>query len=86
LGVPKAFPPLAGSDFLLADKRRAIGVVVNGLEGPVKVNGETFNSVMPKLALSDDDVASVVTYILNSWGNKGDVIQSADVVGAKGGH
>jgi nitrite reductase (NO-forming) len=45
-GVPKVFPPLAGSDFL-KDKQRSIGVVLNGLEGPVTVNSKQYNSVMP---------------------------------------
>lgn len=70
-GIPKAFPPLAKSDFLMADKNRAISIVLNGFEGPITVNGESFNSVMPKLNLNDAQVASIVTYIMNSWGNKG---------------
>ena len=70
-GIPKAFPPLAKSDFLMADKNRAISIVLNGYEGPITVNGESFNSVMPKLSLNDAQVASIVTYIMNSWGNKG---------------
>ncbi|MEZ5328925.1 MAG: c-type cytochrome [Verrucomicrobiales bacterium] len=70
-GIPSAFPPLAGSDFLNADTNRAINVVINGLTGPVVVNGNTFNSVMPKLEMSDDDISSVLTYVYNSWGNNG---------------
>ena len=45
-GLPGAFPPLAGSDFLLGDKDRAVGVVVNGLQGEVVVNGTKFNSCL----------------------------------------
>ena len=55
----------------MADKNRAISIVLNGFEGPITVNGESFNSVMPKLNLNDAQVASIVTYIMNSWGNKG---------------
>lgn len=83
LGVPNAFPPLAKSDFLLADKNRAIKVVKHGLEGPITVNGQAFNSVMPALGLSDDDVASVITYILNSWGNKGGDVTADQVRSVK---
>jgi len=85
-GVPKAFPPLAKSDFLNADKKRAIHVVMNGLSGPVTVNKEKYDSIMPALGLSNDDIASVLTYVLNSWGNSGGDITSAEVAAQRGGH
>ncbi|MFX4470277.1 cytochrome c, partial [Acinetobacter baumannii] len=70
-GLPNVFPPLAGSDFLMADKNRAIGIVLNGLNGKVTVNGNTFSSVMPPMSqLNDDEVANILTYVRNSWGNK----------------
>jgi nitrite reductase (NO-forming) len=79
-GIEGVFPPLAGSDFLLADKQRAIGIVINGLSGPVKVNGKDFNSVMPPMSqLNDDEVANILTYVLNSFGNKGGVVSTAEV-------
>lgn len=78
-GVPNAFPPLAKADYLMADKMRSIKIVKHGLEGPITVNGQTFNSVMPALGLSDDDVASVVTYIRNSFGNKGEAVTVEEV-------
>ncbi len=82
-GLPNVFPPLAGSDFLQADHNRAIRVVLKGLSGPVTVNGQTINSAMPpqEAVLTDNQIADVVTYILNSWGNKGDAV-SADQVKA----
>ncbi len=70
-GIPGAIPPLAGSDFLNADETRAIEVVVNGLDGPITVNGSLFNSIMPLLQLSDEDVANVLTYIYSQWENAG---------------
>ena len=70
-GIKGAFPPLAKSDFLNADVNRAIGVVSHGLEGQIKVNGEMYNSTMPKLKLTDEEIANVLTYVYNSWGNKG---------------
>lgn len=79
-GLPKVFPGLANSDYLLADTDRAIRVVVKGLTGPITVNGETFNSAMPAQAqLNDDQVADVVTYILNEWGNDGGSVTVDDV-------
>ena len=70
-GLANAFPPLAQADYLMEDEMRAIRIVKNGMEGPITVNGVLYNSVMPGLGLSDDHIASVVTYIRNSWGNEG---------------
>lgn len=78
-GIAGAFPPLAKSDYLMADKARSIGVVVHGLEGAVTVNGQNYNSIMPKLLLSDDDVANVLTYVRNTWGNSGDAVTADEV-------
>ncbi|MBS0616677.1 MAG: nitrite reductase, copper-containing [Spirochaetes bacterium] len=85
-GVPQAFPPLAQSDFLNADKNRAIKIVLDGKSGPITVNGKKFDSVMPALGLSDDDVASVLTFVLNSWGNKGGEVTLAEVASQRSGH
>lgn len=79
-GLANVFPPLAGSDFLNADKDRAIGAVLNGLNGAIKVNGKDFNGVMPPMSqLNDDEVASILTYVYASWNNKGTDVTSADV-------
>lgn len=87
MGIPAAFPPLAKSDYLNADKARAIGTVIYGLEGEVVVNGNKFNSVMPKLDLSDEDIANVLTYVYSEWDNSGLEVTPAEVkaVRAKGG-
>jgi nitrite reductase (NO-forming)/hydroxylamine reductase len=79
-GLPGAFPPLAGSDYLLGNKDRAVGVVVNGLQGEVVVNNVKFNSVMPAMTqLSDQEIADALTYALNSWGNSGGAIAASQV-------
>jgi len=83
-GIPSAFPPLAKSDYLMKDKNRAIDVVIKGLTGDIVVNGTPYNGVMPALGLSDDDVANVLTYIRNSWGNKGDLVNMKDVKARRG--
>jgi nitrite reductase (NO-forming) len=78
--MPNVFPALAGSDFLLADKQRAIGIILNGLSGKVTVNGHVFNSVMPPMSqLNDDEIANILTFVLNSWGNKGGQVSAAEV-------
>ena len=68
-GLPTIFPPLAGSDFLKADKERAIRLVVKGLSGPIVVNGKPFNNLMPPQDFSDEQLADALTYVMNSWGN-----------------
>ena len=78
-GIPSVFPPLAKSDFLVQDKARAIGLVLNGLSGPITVNGSKYDGVMPPVILNDEQVASVLTYVNQSWGNKGSVITQAEV-------
>ena len=79
-GLPNVFPPLARSDFLMADKQRAIGIVLNGLSGPVTVNGNKFNSVMPPMSqLNDDELANILTYVRNSWGNSGEAVSADEV-------
>ena len=70
-GVVNAFPPLAKSDYLLKSKKRAIKQVLLGSSGPIKVNGQMYNGVMPAQILNDQEIADVLTYVLNSWGNKG---------------
>ncbi len=68
-GIPDAFPPVAKSDYLNADVNRAINAVLKGLTGEITVNGKKYNSVMTSQNLTDGEVADVLTYIYNSWGN-----------------
>lgn len=70
-GLPNVFPPLAGSDFLNANKDRAIDIVIHGRQGEVVVNGLKFNNSMPSFPLNDDDIANVLTFVYNSFGNSG---------------
>lgn len=71
LGIPAAFPPLAGSDYLLADRAQAINVPLKGLSGKITVNGQDYNSTMPSFAhLPDADIAAILTYVTNEWGNE----------------
>jgi nitrite reductase (NO-forming) len=66
------FPPLAKSDYFAKDPMRIADVVLNGLTGTVTVNGQAYNSVMPPMGqLTDDEVANLATYVVNSWGNAG---------------
>ncbi len=84
-GIPGAFPPLAGSDYLTADKTRAIKQVLNGSEGEIVVNGVTFNGVMPpqKDVLNDQQIADVLNYVSHTWKNDGDTFTPEDVAAAR---
>ena len=68
-GIPNAFPPLAKSDYLNADVDRAIKIVKHGLTGEITVNGKKYNSVMTAQNITNVEIADVMTYIYNSWGN-----------------
>ncbi len=78
-GIANAFPPLAKSDFLNKDVNRAINTILYGLSGEITVNGKKYNSQMPAQVLSDKEVASVITYIYNSWGNNGTEVTEEQV-------
>ena len=79
-GLASVFPPLAKSDYLMSNPQRAIEVVLNGLSGPVTVNGNTYNSVMPPMSqLNDDEIAHILTYTLNAWGNNGPAVSAKQV-------
>jgi nitrite reductase (NO-forming) len=80
-GVPAQIPPLAKSDFLSAkDKDNIIRGVVAGRTGQITVNGKTYNGTMIPLAyLNDEQIANVLTYVRNSWGNMGEAISVQEV-------
>jgi len=78
-GIAGAFPPLAESDYLNDDVNRSIDVVLKGLQGEITVNGETYNSAMPAQNLSDEEIANVLTYVYNSWGNSKKEVKAKEV-------
>lgn len=85
-GIPSAFPPLAKSDYLNADVNRAIKIVLEGMSGEITVNGEKYNSVMTKQAISSEEIADVLTYVYNSWGNNKTNVTTAQVEAVKNRH
>ncbi|WP_273277649.1 c-type cytochrome [Maribacter polysiphoniae] len=68
-GVPFAFPPLAKSDYLIKNRAASIKGIKYGNEGELIVNGITYNSAMAPMGLDDEEIADVMNFILNSWGN-----------------
>ena len=75
------FPALQGSEWVKGNKSRLIGVVLNGLQGEIEVNGEEWNGVMPSFGptLNDGEIASMLTYVRQEFGSKSDMIDSVEV-------
>lgn len=69
-GVEGSFPPLAGADYLQNNRLESIRAVKYGQNEPIVVNSITYNGVMAAMGLSDQEVADVLNYSMNSWGNK----------------
>ena len=75
-GIPAVFPPLDGSDWLESDTTLLSKIVLRGLQGPVTVNGTTYNSVMAPLAdvLKDPEIADVLNYVRTTYGKGGPLV------------
>jgi nitrite reductase (NO-forming) len=86
-GVMGAFPPLAKSDYLAdAPKQRLADHIINGLQGPLTVNGNNYNGVMPPMGfLTDEEIAKALTFVRASWGNNLDAVTTDDVARARKG-
>lgn len=69
-GVPYTFPPLAKSDYLANNREASIRGVKYGQRGEIVVNGETYNNTMMPMGLSDEEIADVLNFVMNSWGNE----------------
>jgi len=78
MGVPGAFPPLKGSDYLKANKSAALVHVLNGSNEAVTVNGNSYSIPMPPQVDNYEDAVSVVNYVLNAWGNNYGTVTMAD--------
>jgi mono/diheme cytochrome c family protein len=78
-GLEGIFPPLAKSDYMLADKKRAIKQTLYGISGEMTVNGVKYNGEMNGFDITDEEMSDLMNYIYNSFGNKGGVITPADV-------
>jgi nitrite reductase (NO-forming) len=84
-GVPGTFPPLAKSDFLMGRQDKGIGIVLHGINGEtITVNGKQYHGLMPQLPLSDDQIASILTFVRNSWGNKDGIVNASEVTKLRG--
>ena len=88
MGAPGMFPPLAGSDWAMGGTERIIRVVLHGLSGPITVSGKPFSAPAPMpgwgATMSDEDIANALTYVRNSWGNKGSMVTPDMVAKVRG--
>jgi mono/diheme cytochrome c family protein len=79
-GQPGVYPPLAGSELVNGDARLPIAIVLYGLQGPVTVKGETYNSVMQAWGMiPDGEIAGILSYVRSSFGNTAAPVTAADV-------
>ena len=84
-GIAGAVPPLAGNVVVAGDPARVIHIVKNGLEGRVVVLGRSYDGRMPawKSVLSPTQIATVITYIRSTWGNRASAVSLAQVNATK---
>lgn len=79
-GIKGVFPPLQNSDWLKEKQQESIHAIKYGLRGEIEVNGEEYDNLMPSLGLSDAEIADVMNYINNAWGNNyGEPVTEQDV-------
>jgi mono/diheme cytochrome c family protein len=79
-GVPGLNPPLIKTTWVLGDKKRLINIVLKGMNEPIEVEDDKYENVMaPHGFLKDDQVADVLNYVRNSFGNKASIVTAAEV-------
>jgi mono/diheme cytochrome c family protein len=79
-GVPGLNPPLIKTKWVLGDKKELITIILKGMEEPITVDGEEYNNVMASHAfLKDQEIADVLTFVRNSFGNKASSVTTAEV-------
>jgi len=79
-GVPRLNPPLIKTTYVLGDKARLIQIVLKGLNQPLEIDDEEYTNPMPPQSnLTDQQIADVLTYVRNSFGNKASAITTAEV-------
>ena len=79
-GVPNMNPPLIKTQYVLGDKGRLINILLHGLNEEIEINGATYSNVMPAHDfLSDEDIANVLSFVRNSFGNKASPVTTTEV-------
>jgi mono/diheme cytochrome c family protein len=79
-GVSGLNPPLIKTKWVLGDKKQLVTILLKGMDELIEVNGEEYNNVMASHAfLKDQEIADVLTFVRNSFGNKGSSVTPAEV-------
>lgn len=81
-GVEAVFPPLAKSDYLMENRKESLFGIKYGRSGEITVNGVVYNNTMVAFGLEDQEIADVMNFITNSWGNKNDKMVTEEEVAA----
>ena len=87
LGTAGVYPPLAGSEWVTGGTERLAALIIHGLSGPITVKGQNYSGAvqMPahKDTYSSEDIAQVMSYIRNMWGNEASFVTTEMVDAAK---
>ena len=79
-GVPNLNPPLKKTKWVLGDKKKLIGLILKGMNESIEINDEEFHNPMPPQPyLTDQQIADILTYVRNSFGNKASAVTPAEV-------
>lgn len=87
-GVPGTFPPLVDSEWVTGDEGRIVRVILHGLSGEIMVGDKKYNGAMPGWGtfMNDAEVAALVTYVRNAWGNEASEVSAAQVKAVRAAH
>lgn len=79
-GVPHLNPPLIKTQWTMGDKKVLINIILNGLDEEIEVDGDIYHNIMPAMSyLTDQEIADVLTYVRNSFGNKASQVKEDEV-------
>ena len=84
-GVPRLNPPLIKTDYVLGNKQKLISIVLKGMNDRIPIDDEYYsNNMASHKNLSDQQIADVLTFVRNSFGNKASIVTIAEVKGVRG--
>lgn len=79
-GVPRLNPPLVKTTYVLGDKKRLINIVLKGMSEEIEIEGNVYSNIMaPHDFLADQEIADLLTFVRNSFGNKASIVTAAEV-------
>ncbi len=84
-GIPGSFPPLTQTEWVLGDKGRLVRLLLNGMQGPLEVEGEVYNGTMilPSPSLTDEQIAAVLTSVRQHFGNDAEAVTPDEVASVR---